>query len=475
MAAKRTVYEFGRFRLDPTERKLFEEGSPTFELRSQVFDLLLYLVKNQAENPGREITNKELMEGKWFSGAPGPYRDIQTLKPAFTDIYNVLKENRDHPEYIERNRAKKCTRFFADVRAVEIPNIGGSKPPRIVGNIPPMPQLVIGREDDLQKIKSRLFDKPAQKGMSRQVVTIVRGLPGVGKSTLAAYLANDPEIPAAFPDGGPLCASLGQKPDLFGELDSWGRALGIMDLMQEKTLEKARERIAAILRDRRMLLIIDDAWQAAHAKALMVGGKNCAVFITTRETKLAETLAPRAEDVYYLRVLNDEDGLKLMSALVPEIVKAYPSQSRSLVHELEGLPLALQVAGRLLRAKSAHGYDIKKLLRDLESGSALLQQEAPADMADLVTQTTPKVAALLKKSIEVLDDTTRDRFAALGLVPEKPATFSLDLMKAQWHTTDPLPTAELLADRGLIEPIPGKRRYQMHALLVALAYSLLEQ
>jgi DNA-binding winged helix-turn-helix (wHTH) protein len=476
MAATRTVYEFGPFRLDPDERRIYEKGIPTFELRNQAFELLLYLVKNQAENPGREIHNKELMEAKWFSGAAGPYDDIQKLKPVFADIYKILRDNRDDPIYIDRDRRKRCTKFKVDVDIIEIPISELHKEPKITGNSPSMPPLVIGREDDLRKIKARIFSRASPKEMHFQIVTAMRGLPGVGKSTFAAYLANDPEISAAFPDGGPLWATLGQNPDFFEHLDSWGRALGITDIMQEKSLGKASERVAAALRHRRLLLIIDDVWHPSHAKALMIGGKDCAVFITTRATKLAESLAPRAEDVYYLRVLNDEDGLKLLSILAPEVVKAYPSQSRHLVRELEGLPLALQVAGRLLRAKTAHGYNIKNLLHDLESGAALLQQEAPADMADLASQTTPKVAALLMKSIEILDETTRERFAFLGVVKEKPATFSLDFMKAQWLTNDPLPTAELLVERGLTEPIiiAGKQRYQMHALLVALANSMLE-
>jgi replication-associated recombination protein RarA len=105
-----------------------------------------------------------------------------------------------------------------------------------------------------------------------QVLTAVRGWPGIGKTTLAAALANDAETAAAFPDGGPLWASLGLKPDPFSELDSWARSFGVNDLSQEKSIEKASHRMAAILRDRRLLLIIDDVWEVAHAKPLMVGG-----------------------------------------------------------------------------------------------------------------------------------------------------------------------------------------------------------
>jgi hypothetical protein len=86
--------------------------------------------------------------------------------------------------------------------------------------------------------------------------------------------------------------------------------------------------------------------------------------------------------------------------------------------------------------------------------------------------TLPTVAALLKRSSDALDDETRQRFALLGLFVPKPATFDLAAMSAAWDTADPKPFARLLVDRGLIEPLTGGR-FQMHALLVLHAQSLL--
>ena len=50
------------------------------------------------------------------------------------------------------------------------------------------------------------------------MVTAVRGWPGVGKTTVAAALAHDQVLASAFPDGL-LWASIGQNPDLIGQLD----------------------------------------------------------------------------------------------------------------------------------------------------------------------------------------------------------------------------------------------------------------
>ncbi len=54
------------------------------------------------------------------------------------------------------------------------------------GSAPPLPSLVIGREDDLRNLKLRLG---LTGETSLQVLTAIRGWPGIGKTTIAAVLA----------------------------------------------------------------------------------------------------------------------------------------------------------------------------------------------------------------------------------------------------------------------------------------------
>ncbi len=346
--------------------------------------------------------------------------------------------------------------------------------PRFVstpGSAPRPPSLVIGREDDLQQLKARL-SKAHQ--FSPQVLTAIRGWPGIGKTTIAAMLAHDPEVATAFPDGV-LWVSLGPKPDLFSELAAWGRALGNNELLRAKTLEEASAQLAAMLRNKRRLLIIDDVWEAEHAMPFKVGGQGCATLITTRENKVAQALAPTANDIYRLPVLTDDKALDLLQALAPSVVLDYPAASRELVHELEGLPLALQVAGHLLHVEASYGFNVSDLIKELHEGTALLEAQAPADRTDLANETTPTVAVLLQRSTDRLEVVARECYAYLGVFAPKPATFDLEAMKAVWAVDDPKPIARTLVDRGLLEFVPERGRYQMHALLVAHAKSLLPE
>jgi len=343
------------------------------------------------------------------------------------------------------------------------------------GSAPPVPSLVIGREDAMRDLKTRLgVTTSGRTPTPMQILTAVRGWPGVGKTTIAAALAHDPEVADAFPDGV-LWISLGPTPNLLSELATWGRALSIDDLLRAKTIEEATAQLTALLRTKRMLLIVDDVWEPEHVMPFKVGGRECAMLITTRINSVAQSLASTPNDIYKLPVLTDEKALELLQKLAPLVVTQYLEQSLELAHELEGLPLALQVAGRMLNVEMSYGFGVVELLTELREGSKLLEAQAPADRTDLVNETIPTVAVLLQKSTERLDNLTRDCFAYLGVFAPKPATFDLAAMEFVWQIEDSKPIVRRLVDRGLLEFIPELNRYQMHALLVMHAKSLLTE
>ncbi|MEI8305701.1 MAG: NB-ARC domain-containing protein [Chloroflexales bacterium] len=350
-------------------------------------------------------------------------------------------------------------------------NINQLPPAPAPGSAPPLPALFIGREDDVRDLKTRLgITDTVDATASIKVLTAVRGWPGVGKTTLAAALAHDPEIRAQFPDGV-LWASLGQNPSLFGELAAWGRALGVPQL-EARTIEEASAQLTALLRNKHMLLIVDDVWQQEHAVPFRVGGSGCSLLITTRLPEVARAIAPSARDVYVLGVLTVEKALELLRELAPKVVAENPEVSHELVQDLEGLPLALQVAGRLLEAEAELGFGITDLLHDIREGARLIEAQAPADRAEIANETTPTVAALLKKSTDRLNAHDLDCFAYLGAFAPKPATFDADAMKAVWEEDDPKPTIRSLTNHGLLEPT-GNGRFWMHAILVTHAKSFL--
>src|SRR5690606_23893887 len=183
-------------------------------------------------------------------------------------------------------------------------------------------------------------------------------------------------------------------------------------------------------------------------------------------------LATTPDEIHLLPVLTSDKAFELFATLTPNTVKQHPVESRELVEELEGLPLAIQVAGRMLREEAAYGWGVIDLLQELHEGTRLLEAEAPADRTDIANQTTPTVAALLRKSTDRLSEEMRERFAFLGAFAPKPATFDLNAMVAVWEVDDPRPTVRVLVARGLLERVGD--RFQMHSLLVMHARDMLE-
>ena len=345
----------------------------------------------------------------------------------------------------------------------------------IYGNAPSAPELVIGREDDLCEIKTLIgIARPGSAQSSIQSLTILSGWPGIGKTTLAAVLAHDPDIRGTFPDGI-LWVSVGQNPNVFAKLSIWARPLGI-EASNAQTVDELKGLLRARLRGKRMLLVVDDIWEARDIFNFRLYEGNCAMLVTTRVQEVVFHLEPPPYNarVYPLSVLDGDPGLQILFKLVPKVVAAYPDKSRELVGALGGLPLAIRVAGLLLNAEAKMGLDMAGLLDQLIRGVRIVDAPVPPELGALAEDVPPTVAALLQRSITYLPPKTQECFARLGALAPEPATFALDAMRDVWEMADPIPMVREFVGRGLLEPV-GERRFHMHAVLHKLANSLLRE
>lgn len=329
-----------------------------------------------------------------------------------------------------------------------------SKP---VGMLPPRPDLFVGREDDLITLKRRMGI-----GGDFRSLTIVRGWPGVGKTTLIARLAYDPDVARLFPDGV-LWTALGQTPQLRGDLIAWGRALHRTEIKLAENAEEAASQLAAVLRGKRMLLLVDDVWEPSHGRIFQIGGENCVTLFSTRISTVASALATVPDDIYRLENLSDESAFELLKKLTPGVAKDYPEECAQLVKDLEGLPLSIQIAGRLLEADYSLGLPVMNRIKEIRSGK-ILSSPAPVDRI-LGDGVTPTLASLLRTSTDALDSFTRDCFACLADFAPKPARFHLRTLARVWEVKDPSDIVKVLCGRGLLEPA-GNGYFQMHAVLV---------
>src|SRR5690606_15923522 len=126
-----------------------------------------------------------------------------------------------------------------------------------------------------------------------------------------------------------------------------------------------------------------DGYESGHAVAFRVAGPQSKTLFTTRFGDVAIALSTTPDEIHPLPVLTNDQAFELFAKLTPDTVKQHPAESKELVDDLEGLPLAIQVAGRLLQAEAALGWGVIELLRELSEGTDLLKAKAPADRTDI--------------------------------------------------------------------------------------------
>ena len=114
----RHLFEFGRFRLDRSERFLFQDGAAV-PLSPRLFDTLLVLV----ENRGHVVEKNDLMQKVWNDVAV----EENNLTQSISALRKILGDNLDGPKFIE-TIPKRGYRFVAPVKEVSEEETGSDRP-----------------------------------------------------------------------------------------------------------------------------------------------------------------------------------------------------------------------------------------------------------------------------------------------------------------------------------------------------------
>ena len=347
------------------------------------------------------------------------------------------------------------------------PTTGGTtfaRPPPPFMTPPLPPQGLVGREDDLKQILDLLALK--RPDASDVPPLALRGMGGVGKTTLAIALGRMENIADHFPDGV-LWAALGPRPTIRTLLDQWGRALGV-DLRALPDEAACQERLRAVLFHRRALLLVDDIWDVGHGQALAVGGPRCRMLLTTREAPIAHDLATSARTMR-VDILSPEASLDLLRRLAPAAVTD-EKNARRLCERLEFLPLALTLAGKWLANEADVPKRMGRLAQELiERREARLQLLQVEGRLGLTEEEPVSLQAILGMSVERLGQTDQERFAMQSVFGGEPLTWDINAAAHIWECSVEKAerTIAHFIQRGLVER--HHERYWMHALLVDYA------
>ena len=205
-----------------------------------------------------------------------------------------------------------------------------------------------GRHDDLAPVLSWL--NPAGTADSAPVVSIY-GAAGVGKSTLAIHAAH--KLAGRYPDGQLYIDLRGTSVDAdpLTPVDALARLLRTLGVSMSYAPEQVDEAAAlfrSVVAGRRLLLVLDNAVDAAQVRPLLPSGAGCGTLVTSRQPLAG------LGDVSQVRVgpLTLTDAIALLSHWVgAERVAAEPEAAAAIAEWCECLPLALRIVGARLVAR----------------------------------------------------------------------------------------------------------------------------
>ncbi|MFI9645044.1 BTAD domain-containing putative transcriptional regulator [Streptomyces sp. NPDC052040] len=290
-------------------------------------------------------------------------------------------------------------------------------------------------------------------------VVSVSGMAGVGKSTLAVHVAH--RVKDRFP-GGSLHVDLrGSRREALDPGEALGgflTALGIpAHAVPPQCADRARL-FRSVLEDRAVLLVLDDARDAAQIEPLLPGSARCAVVVTTRRHHLTGLAVVRHAP---LGVFGIEESCELLGRIVGEerLGRETPA-ARRLVTACGNLPLAVRIAGSRLAARPA--WEVAHLADRLEDERLRL-----SELGHGPTTVTASFARSHRLLNEWQDDALR-RLAALDAPLIRPGDAATALSLSGEETRALL---ESLTDAALLESAsPGD--YRFHPLVRAFARAL---
>lgn len=359
-------------------------------------------------------------------------------------------------------------------------NIHQSKPERTCPLPPNKPEQFGGREKPLETLLAKL------KAGEDSAITAVRGMGGMGKTTLAKMLAYQLHADGIF--RAVLWTEVTRTPDVLQLLRGWAKHADASFDTANQSEGQIALRVKALLEDviaekcdtcesPRVLVVLDDVWEESQ-KAVDLLKQACpdnsTILITTRSGRVANRIAPG--EVEALDKMQADEAVKLLR----EYLKKKPSDAalQKLGQALEGHPLALKLAAyrvldELERAGATLESTLERCTRDYETGIP-----AGASFADLMLEQSDDKDDNLTKSLyysyEALTSEEQARFRALGILPAH-VSFDTTILAALWEL--PPEQVEKACDalrlRALLDPDEAPGWYRQHSLLRSLARDLL--
>lgn len=326
--------------------------------------------------------------------------------------------------------------------------------PRLKHQTLPAAQWFVGRDALLSDLS--MHHAQARKA-AEPPVTVITGTGGMGKTSLAlrwAHLHSD-----WFPDGQiyvdlrgfhPSMAPLPATEALRVVLDAFGIDRKIRPGSFDGQLALYRE----ITADRRVLLVADNARDAAQVEPLLPSGSQCMAIVTSRN-QLAGLTAWRPQQLEVDRLSDAEAADLLRGFLGDERVAREPDAVDAIVERCGGMALALAIVAGRARKRA-----------DLPLSSFANQLADAARRLDLLDSADPatSIRAVMSWSYPLLSIDAATTFRVVAAAPGSSLSIGAICAALAWNERQTDRALRGLEDASLLrQTSPG--RFSMHDLV----------
>ncbi|WP_410673709.1 BTAD domain-containing putative transcriptional regulator [Amycolatopsis sp. cmx-4-68] len=323
-------------------------------------------------------------------------------------------------------------------------------------HLPAGPSDFVGRSADIEQVLADVRRDPA----GPWVITAIDGMGGIGKTALAVRLAE--LLAGDYPDGLYFIDlhgfSVKERP-LAPEaaLDILLRQAGVpVELIPAGLAERA-EQWQSFAAGKRILVVLDNAADAAQVRSLLPGTDEGLVLVTSRR-RLTTLEGGRPVS---LNVLSSAEAVALFQRIADRPADD-PAAVAEVVELCGRLPLALRIAGSRLRHRPAWSVtDLVERLRETRRRTHTLTVD------DLSVYTT------LRLSYESLPEGQRRTFRLLGVHPGQDFDRHAVAVLTGLTVDETEEQLESLCDCNLLMQ-PAAGRYQLHDLVRDCAKQLVE-
>ena len=302
--------------------------------------------------PLREHMWAQLMQAYYRSG-----RQADALE-VYRKVYKLLDSELGAEPGDELQSLHE--RILANDRSLLSPrpeNVASASPPPVPRarprQLPAAGRHFTGRAPELARL-SQIADAcgpdtggPDAGAGGQPPIAVLTGPGGIGKTSLAVYWGH--RSADRFPDGQLYVDLRGfgpgkRRPKTSDVVSYLLTALGAGVEQQPPTLDGKTAMYRTLMAGTRMLLVLDNARDAAQVRALLPGAGGCMVIVTSR-SPLTSLAAVEGADVFHLDVLSDGQARDLLALYIgKDRVAAEADAAAAVARRCAYLPLALTVA-----------------------------------------------------------------------------------------------------------------------------------